>query len=114
VPPEQAGFMVGALVGGLFAGLVCGALPLYVAEKRGRKGLGAFALVICVLSGMFLGCLLALPIALMFTFFFLAIGRSDRPGAPQPPPRPRLDECVRAVATPTDSQGLPRDVHSER
>src|SRR5690349_13113200 len=103
MPPQQAGFMVGAVIGGLFAGLICGALPLYVAEKRGRKGLGAVALVVCVFAGMFLGCLLALPIALMFTCFFLAIGRPDRPGAPQPTPKLRFDDCVHGVARPPDS-----------
>ena len=103
--PQQSGFIVGALIGGLIAGLVCGALPLYVAEKRGRKGLGAFALIICVFAGLFLGCLLALPVALLFMFFFLAIGRPDRGPPVKEPAKPRYDDCMRRL--PKNNDGDP-------
>lgn len=74
--------LVGAVVGAGM-GLACGKIPMAYASERRRDGLGLAAMVSCVLFGMLGGCLLALPVAMVWTLIIVCAGqapdgRSDR------------------------------------
>ena len=51
---------------GSVAGLVCGLIPLALAKTRNLKVFGFVALLGCILSGIILGVILALPVAIAF------------------------------------------------
>ena len=70
------------IIAGLFAGGLCGLLPLGVAKSRDRTRLGVVAFFVCLVSGGILGLLLALPVTIIFTLVLLILGRP----APRPPP----------------------------
>lgn len=68
--------IVGALVGSGM-GLACGRIPMAYATERRRDGLGLAAMIFCVLFGMLGGCVLAMPVAMVFTVIILALGPAD-------------------------------------
>jgi uncharacterized membrane protein len=47
-------------------GLICGVIPLFFSTGRDRVKLGFGALLACVVSGLLLGLLLAIPVAVVF------------------------------------------------
>jgi ABC-type phosphate transport system permease subunit len=55
------------LLGGAVAGTLIGLIPFFIAKKRDRKKLGQIALISCTVSGLALGLLLALPVAVIFS-----------------------------------------------
>lgn len=59
-------FLVGAMIGGLVMGVICGLWPLNAGTAKGRTTLGMVGFGVCALSGVALGCLLALPMAILF------------------------------------------------
>lgn len=59
-------FSVQTFIAGGALGLAFGVLPLVIGIKRERTKLGAFALVLCVISGLVLGTIVALPVAVAF------------------------------------------------
>src|SRR5262245_16719610 len=65
--------LMGAVFGGGM-GFACGRIPMAYASERKGDGLGLAGMVCCVLSGMLGGCLLALPMAMIFTVIILALG----------------------------------------
>jgi hypothetical protein len=72
--PEQVAYWAGVLVGGLFVGAVCGLLPLAVAKRKGRTAFGVASLVACTLSGLLLGLILAVPVAVILSAVALILG----------------------------------------
>jgi uncharacterized membrane protein len=54
------------LIDGLLLGLICGVIPLFFSTGRNRLKLGFGAVVACVISGLLLGLLLAIPVAVLF------------------------------------------------
>jgi len=56
-----------AILIGLIVGVVCGLAPLVSGFLTGRVGLGVAGLVVTAISGMLLGLLLAVPVAIVFT-----------------------------------------------
>ncbi len=52
---------------GLLAGFVCGLCPLIVAMARHKSLLGMTAMVACLLAGMILGLIAAIPVSVGFT-----------------------------------------------
>jgi hypothetical protein len=56
-----------ALVAGLVAGIICGLLPLIVGLIKDRRQLAIVGFVVTAVSGLILGILLAVPVALGFT-----------------------------------------------
>jgi len=77
---RRIGFVFGVLVGGLVAGFVCGAGPLYLASRRGRPLLGITAMIICTLGGLIYGLLAGVPLAILFVVVILCLPavRDDR------------------------------------
>ncbi len=66
----------------MFAGAVCGSIPLLVGLLRQRIGIGIGALLICVLSSLLFGLFIALAVSL---FFSAGILRLTVPGASRSP-----------------------------
>jgi hypothetical protein len=62
-------------------GFACGKIPMAYATERKREGLGLAGMVSCVLSGMLGGCLLAMPVAMIFTLIIVVMGHA--PGDPR-------------------------------
>lgn len=65
---------MGITIGGIFAGVLCGLIPLVMATNKRSPVLGVLGFLICTASGIFLGLILAAPVA-----FFMAIYLSNRP-----------------------------------
>lgn len=55
-----------SLIDGFLIGLICGLIPLFFSTGRDRLKLGFGAVAACVISGLLLGLLLALPVAGVF------------------------------------------------
>jgi hypothetical protein len=70
------------LLAGLIAGIVCGLVPLIAGYVKGRLQLGIIGFVVTALSGLVLGLLLAVPVAIVFTLFIVLSGR-ERARAPR-------------------------------
>jgi hypothetical protein len=56
-----------AIAIGAVVGVVCGLAPLIYGLNKNEKGLGWGGFGVCVASGMLLGALLALPMAILFS-----------------------------------------------
>lgn len=52
-----------SLIDGFLIGLICGVIPLYFSTGKNRLKLGFGGLLTCVVSGVLLGLLLAIPVA---------------------------------------------------
>jgi uncharacterized membrane protein len=55
-----------SLIEGVLVGLICGVIPLFFSTGKDRLQLGFGGLLACVISGLLLGLLLALPVAVVF------------------------------------------------
>jgi uncharacterized membrane protein len=54
------------LIEGVLVGLICGVAPLFFSAGRNRLKLGFGGLLACMIGGLLLGLLLAVPVALLF------------------------------------------------
>jgi hypothetical protein len=72
---HSSGDLLVIVLAALFAGFLCGLLPLKVGMAKGRPGLAVTGMGTCILMGLIGGLLLAGPTALCFTFTILALGR---------------------------------------
>jgi hypothetical protein len=61
--------IIGALVGGMGAGAVCGLIPLIIGERKGRTGLAVTGFLVTILGGMALGLIAAVPLAFLGSFW---------------------------------------------
>jgi hypothetical protein len=61
--------MFWVLMGALIVGIIIGAIPGFFGAMRGKIGLGLLGFVYCVVSGLALGALLAIPVAIVFVYF---------------------------------------------
>jgi hypothetical protein len=61
---------------GMLMGIICGMIPLILGLKKQREGLAIASVVICALSGAFLGLLLAAPASAILS---VIIGTMDAP-----------------------------------
>lgn len=74
---NNAAFQAGQLIGWGFAILLCASIPLSVGFQKGQPLLGVIGAV-CAAGGAFLlGCLLGLPIALVFAGIITAVSNSQ-------------------------------------
>ena len=77
------------LLGGLSIGGLCGLIPFFVGRKKNRASMGVVGLNACMVSGVFFGVLLALPVAIVFTIVIVFLSRKASgppPILPQAPP----------------------------
>jgi hypothetical protein len=89
------------LVFGLFGaamGFACGKIPMAYANERRRDGLGLASMVTCVLCGFLGGCLLALPMAMVWTLIIICVG-------PAPDGRPTRREYYKPWEPPVMGSG---------
>ena len=75
--PEQIGFFIGTIIGGLFVGALCGLLPFGLAKWKRRVSLGIGALITCIVCGLILGIMLAAPVAIIFSAVVLIMGKKE-------------------------------------
>lgn len=64
-------FLIYAISGGVF-GLLAGLVPLFFGIRKNQRDMGIIALIICGISGILFGLILAVPIAILFTFIIYA------------------------------------------
>jgi uncharacterized membrane protein len=63
-----------SLIDGFLVGLICGVIPLFFSTGKNRLKLGFGAVVACVISGLLLGPLLAIPVAVLFLWLIFRHG----------------------------------------
>jgi hypothetical protein len=69
-------FLVIGAVAGAGMGFACGLIPHKTGKSVGREGAGNAALAACVVAGALLGCLGALPLALILSAVIKGMGES--------------------------------------
>lgn len=60
-------FLRTIIVGGL-AGIIVGLIPYFIGKNKNQIKMATQALIVCGICGTLLGLLLALPVALIYTF----------------------------------------------
>lgn len=79
---EQIGFWIGIFIGGFIVGTLCGLVPFFVARSYSRPTLGLWALVACMIAGLILGLIGAVPTSIIFTIIILVQGKPTQSIAP--------------------------------
>jgi hypothetical protein len=105
-------FMVGMIIGALVAGVLCGSLPFAVARSRKRNDLAWISMVVCVVCGLLLGLLLAVPAALVCTGIIMALRRGEEPthlDRWQAMVSPAVDLTAPAPTAAADNTAAPKD-----
>jgi hypothetical protein len=96
VDPNSAAYKVGVVFGAVFAGVICGLIPLAVGRSRERMGFGWTGFLLCIVAGFFVGLLGALPTAAVVSVVILVAGRpAKKPqgqSAGRPPKMPTPQE----------------------
>lgn len=60
--------MSDVMLGALYVGLITGAIPAIVGATKGKFDLGMIGFIACLVSGLILGLLLAIPVCAFFVF----------------------------------------------
>jgi Zn-dependent protease with chaperone function len=60
--------MSSTIIGATVAGAICGLVPLVYGLARGETGLGLAGFAACLIAGVVLGVLLAVPLAALFAW----------------------------------------------
>jgi hypothetical protein len=71
-------------------------LPLLVGLSKNKPGLAAGGMIACAVSGLILGLILAVPVALLFLFIILAGGPAEQRPRRDDPWAAERDRAVRA------------------
>ena len=61
-------YQFGAIIGSLVVGVISGAIPLVIGINKKQLGLGIGGFIICVVSGLILGLILAIPMCILFVW----------------------------------------------
>ena len=77
---EQTSYVVSTILITVLIGVICGLLPFFVARKRRHPGLAWGGFITSVVGSAFLGIVLALPFAIIFT----GISMATKPGTNLP------------------------------
>lgn len=75
---QQVGYWVGVLFGGGCVGALCGILPLSLGRSRQRAGLATTGFVLCLLAGLVLGLLGAVPMMVVVSLIIVVLGPAAR------------------------------------
>lgn len=70
-------YMTDVITGALLVGLITGAVPAICGAVKGNMNLGMIGFVCCLVSGLVLGLLLAIPICAVFVYKIFN-GQSNR------------------------------------
>ncbi len=73
-------YVLPAIAAGLFVGVLCGLIPYGVGRFWRRSDLGIAGFACCVVSGLTIGAILAVPVALIFAGLVITRSTSYRPG----------------------------------
>lgn len=65
-----------SLIDGFLVGLICSVIPLYFSTGKNRLKLGFGAVPACVVSGLLLGLLLAIPVGMLFLWLIFREGET--------------------------------------
>jgi uncharacterized membrane protein len=60
-----------SLIDGFLIGLICGVIPLFFSTGKNRLKLGFGGLLACMIGGLLLGLLLAIPVAVVFLWLII-------------------------------------------
>jgi hypothetical protein len=82
---KTVGYWVGVVVGGFVMGTLCGLVPFFIGKKRNQMTLAVGGLAACIVGGLILGLILALPLSIAFTVIIVFAN----PKKTEPPPVPR-------------------------
>jgi hypothetical protein len=80
--------MPSPIIGAIVAGAICGLVPLVYGLARGRTGLAVGGFLACVVGGIILGVLLAVPLAALFAWLIWRTHHVARPAANAAPGEP--------------------------
>jgi hypothetical protein len=70
--------MIGAIIGAVVVGLLCGLIPLALGRKRERLALGWVGFALCIPAGLLLGLIGALPMAGLMSLVIVMVGRPEK------------------------------------
>lgn len=59
------------ILSGAIVGLIFGSIPMFIGASKNQLGLGVIGFVVCVVSGVVLGMLLAIPVSGLFVWLIL-------------------------------------------
>jgi hypothetical protein len=82
---NSTAFMLGAIIGAVIVGILCGLVPLSLAQKRQRQALGWIGFVLCIAAGFLLGLLGALPMAGLIALIIVLVGAPPKMKAKRDP-----------------------------
>ena len=88
---QQGFYYVGLLIGGLIAGALCGAAPLIIGFVRENRKLGFIGFACCIVGGLVLGLILAIPLAIFFSVG-IVLKKKDKDNFTTPPNPPDFSE----------------------
>jgi hypothetical protein len=80
--------MSSPIIGAIVAGAICGLVPLVYGIARGHTGLAVGGFLACLVGGVVLGVLLAVPLAALFAWLIWRNTRVARPAAAAAPGEP--------------------------
>ncbi len=69
--------VIGAWIGALVVGFICGTITLIIGKKKKRSDLGIIGFFACIISGLLRGLLFAGPVALFFILIIFTIKKPD-------------------------------------
>jgi hypothetical protein len=73
----QVGYWIGIFFGAFVAGALCGLLPLILGLRKQRRGLALASWITCVVAGLILGSILAVPVSIIFTIVILCLKKPE-------------------------------------
>lgn len=76
---------IGAVLGAILIGVICGLMPLITGLVKKQSSLGFIGLIGSIVGGFILGVLLALPIAIVFTIIIVSKKQVVESLPPNPP-----------------------------
>lgn len=69
-------FLQTIIVGGL-AGIIVGLIPYFIGKNKDQIKIATQALIVCGICGIFLGLLLAVPVALIYTYLIYSKSKNE-------------------------------------
>jgi hypothetical protein len=74
VNANQPSYLIGSLIGAAIVGILCGCIPLKLAQTRERVGLGWLGFGLTFVAGFLFGLIGALPMAGVMSLLIVIVG----------------------------------------